>query len=330
MTTLYPAANLRLSRGVPAEAALVKQVQRDLRKLGYLRTGIDGIFGRETESAVRSLRFDLLHNDGRGPDGRGPVAVMSYNRGRVREVNGVLDEGVAAAMAEMLIDPRYEKVPESSDPAAENARAVAALQAMPAGRVPLPFLLAILAQESGMKHYREPTPDNDDNFVVVGLDRNGAENACITSRGYGIGQYTLFHHPPAPEEVSTVILDPVANVQRAARELEEKFERFVAGTTPATRASDREQEVGAVPLRRCKYAPEDPRYMRACRECALAAGQLTVTLEPTQYHARGRYTDVPDRKQFGCDWPYAVRRYNGSGVNSYHYQAQVLSRILNG
>jgi hypothetical protein len=39
---------------------------------------------------------------------------------------------------------------------------------------------------------------------------------------------------------------------------------------------------------------------------------------------------VPDRKQFGCDWPYAARRYNGSGVNSYHYQAQVLLRILNG
>ena len=27
--------------------------------------------------------------------------------------------------------------------------------------------------------------------------------------------------------------------------------------------------------------------------------------------------------------PYAVRRYNGSGVNSYHYQAQVLLRVLN-
>jgi hypothetical protein len=29
-------------------------------------------------------------------------------------------------------------------------------------------------------------------------------------------------------------------------------------------------------------------------------------------------------------WPYAVRRYNGAGVNSYHYQAQVLLRVLNG
>jgi len=330
MTTLYQAANLRLSRGVPAEAALVKQVQRDLRRLGYLKTGIDGVFGRESEAAIRSLRFDLLHNDGQGPDGRAPVAVMSYNRGRVKEVNGVLDEGLAAVMAEMLADRRFEKVPESPDPAADNARAVAALRAMPRGRVPLPFLLAILAQESGMKHYREPAPDNEDNFVVVGLDRNGEENARITSRGYGIGQYTLFHHPPAPEEVSTVILDPAANVQQAARELEAKFERFVAGQTPATRASDREQEIGSAPLRRCRFAPEDPRYLTACRECAAAAARVTVTLEPTQYHPRGQYAGVPDRKQFGCDWPYAVRRYNGSGVNSYHYQAQVLLRILNG
>jgi hypothetical protein len=36
---------------------------------------------------------------------------------------------------------------------------------------------------------------------------------------------------------------------------------------------------------------------------------------------------VPDRAKLGCDWPYAVRRYNGSGVNSYHYQYQVLQRL---
>lgn len=37
---------------------------------------------------------------------------------------------------------------------------------------------------------------------------------------------------------------------------------------------------------------------------------------------------MPDRAAFGCDWPYAVRRYNGSGINSYHYQAQVLRRLV--
>ncbi len=38
----------------------------------------------------------------------------------------------------------------------------------------------------------------------------------------------------------------------------------------------------------------------------------------------------PARRAFPCDWPYAVRRYNGSGVNSYHYQAIVLGNLLKG
>ena len=37
---------------------------------------------------------------------------------------------------------------------------------------------------------------------------------------------------------------------------------------------------------------------------------------------------VPARATLGCDWPYAVRRYNGGGVNSYHYQYEVLQRLV--
>jgi hypothetical protein len=36
---------------------------------------------------------------------------------------------------------------------------------------------------------------------------------------------------------------------------------------------------------------------------------------------------VPVRKNIGCDWPYAIRRYNGAGINSYHYQAKVLKNL---
>jgi len=61
---------------------------------------------------------------------------------------------------------------------------------------------------------------------------------------------------------------------------------------------------------------------RICRESVTAD-----TLQPTQYHPETRYARVPDRAKLGCDWPYAVRRYNGSGVNSYHYQYQVLQRL---
>ena len=55
--------------------------------------------------------------------------------------------------------------------------------------------------------------------------------------------------------------------------------------------------------------------------------RTTETLRPTPYHPETRYAKVPDRAKLGCDWPYAVRRYNGSGVNSYHYQYQVLQRL---
>jgi hypothetical protein len=117
-------------------------------------------------------------------------------------------------------------------------------------------------------------------------------------------------------------------VAHAARELKTKLDGFVAGATSGTRADDRVAEIGAAAaLRRCRYDAADPRFQAACRECALAAPAVTVTLEPTQYHRASRYDAVPDRKDFGCDWPYAVRRYNGGGVNSYHYQAQVLRRL---
>jgi hypothetical protein len=55
--------------------------------------------------------------------------------------------------------------------------------------------------------------------------------------------------------------------------------------------------------------------------------RTTETLHPTDYHPETRYLRVPDRAKLGCDWPYAVRRYNGAGVNSYHYQYQVLQRL---
>ena len=53
----------------------------------------------------------------------------------------------------------------------------------------------------------------------------------------------------------------------------------------------------------------------------------TETLQPTSYHPETSYRNIPDRAKLGCDWPYAVRRYNGSGINSYHYQFQVLQRL---
>jgi hypothetical protein len=51
------------------------------------------------------------------------------------------------------------------------------------------------------------------------VDERIDQSFVVTSRGYGAGQYTLFHHPPAPQEVTDLMLNVTKNVQRAAGEL---------------------------------------------------------------------------------------------------------------
>ena len=82
----YRKAGLILKRGGGrATQQQVKDLQQDLRRLGYLRSGIDGGFGPGTELAVKALQHDLLNNHGRSTrgDGDAPVRVLDYNRGRV-------------------------------------------------------------------------------------------------------------------------------------------------------------------------------------------------------------------------------------------------------
>ena len=339
MTLVYRRAGLVLKRGSAAADPLVKALQQDLRKLGYLRSGIDGGFGEGTERAVRALQFDLLHAVQPGSDGEPPVTLREFNRERVTSVTGTLDENLAACIEDILADPRVPTLPRSDDPARANREALASVQSLVGLRVPRQFLLAILLQESDGLHFRIPTAASADDFIVVGLDRNEQGNPDhITSRGYGIGQYTLFHHPPRAEEVETLMLDPVRNVQRAVNELNKKLERFVNGPTSGQQADDRLAEFGRGELRRCRFEASDPRFMTDCVRCAAEARvdigattplhpRTTETLHPTEYHHETTYAGVPDRSKLGCDWPYAVRRYNGSGVNSYHYQYQVLHRL---
>jgi hypothetical protein len=219
-----------------------------------------------------------------------------------------------------------------------NRDAFNKVASLPSDTVPTPFLLGVTLQESDGMHFHQPGAGDNDGFVTVGLDHNNkAAPTAITSRGYGIGQFTLFHHPPRPEEVSSFISDPAQNVTTAIKELREKFDGFIIG--PADKADDRIHEAGTGPLRMCQFAPGDPRRMKACVQCLrdsgvtqIVAGQTPVfagtseTYQKTQYHA-GSYNNVPVRKNIPCDWPYAVRRYNGSGPNSYDYQAEILIKI---
>jgi peptidoglycan hydrolase-like protein with peptidoglycan-binding domain len=322
----------------------LRDLQRDLRRLGYLRSGIDGNFGDQTALAVKGLQHDLLEGATLGNDGTPSVVIKSYNAGRVTAVTGEVDQALVACIADMLADANFATLPFTPDPAGVNRKVATQISTLPSSTVPTAFLMAILTQESGLRHFHQPAPGDEDTFITVGLDRNvkGAPH-IITSRGYGAGQYTLFHHPPRPSEVTDFMLDVGKNLRKATGELRDKLDHFILGSTPGTHSDDRTAKFGDTPLRLCKFTPDDPRYMTDCKQCVIDArrrdiqeGQTPLyegsadVFEPTQYYdmSSPAYQNAPLAADVGCDWPYAVRRYNGSGLNSYHYQVRVLQHLL--
>lgn len=157
----------------------------------------------------------------------------------------------------------------------------------------------------------------------------------------GAGQYTLLHHPPRKKEVEDFMLDVEKNLNKAIWELKYKFDHFVNGNITGTRADDRIAEYGEGPLRMCKYPAGDWKYMKDCKQCMIDAGQQNIregvtgfyrgskhTFQPTQYYKKADYNAVPIRKNVACDWSYAARRFNGAGINSYHYQTIIQRNLL--
>jgi len=327
----------------PNFSAQVQALQQDLRSLGYHAGPLDGLFGPGTTRAIMALQYDLMNNAGASTsapgEGAAPVSVMSYNNGAVTGLTGILDQPLAGCIAAMLADNAFSQVPSSANAAADNQAALAAIAAISPPLVPVPFLMEVLNEESGQKQFHVPSANNPDNFVTIGLDHNNAGvPAAITSRGYGIGQYTLFHHPPTQAETNGVIQDPVQNANAAIQLLLGKFNNYVVGPTDTSDDRIAEQPDNP-PLRICQYPSTDVRFLRDCANCCNAAGTMNIvagvtpvfagsamTYERTQYHV-GTYNNVPIRANFLCDWPYAIRRYNGAGPNSYDYQAEVLLRI---
>lgn len=343
----YLQEGLVLYDGCQGHTAAVQELQRDLRVLGYLYLGIDGIFGSGTARAVRALQYDLLHNQGVcvgtfGQPVKAPVAMTDFNRDPdggllVTAVTGKCDQKLAKALCAMLDNADVGRIPESPDPAATNRQAQSCILAMSGQKVPPAFALAIAMQESGGNHFRDQA---DDHYLTIGLDHNDPDHPDhITSRGYGLGQYTLFYHPPAVAELEK-ISDPQHNLDMLSATLADKFEHFITGGTAATTADDRIAEHDRVPLRHCKFAADHPGYQKDCATCVKAIQKIDIRhgtpLYPgakqnwhtTPYYSTADYTGVPDPAAFACDWPYAVRRYNGSGINSYHYQAHVLLHLL--
>src|SRR5438067_3374074 len=216
MALPYNTPGIVMAEGGTNNRSLVRALQRDLRALGYLRQGIDGNFGPATARAVRALQYDLLHNDGSSSDsdGRAAVAITSFNddgqgRRRVAAVTGILDEALAECLEAILADPKIPALPSAADPAAENRAALLAIAGTISTMAPTPYISAMVQLESDGQHFHVPRQGDVDTFVTVGLDRNdrGIPDH-VTSPGYGLGQYTLFPHPPRPEEVIDFIADP--------------------------------------------------------------------------------------------------------------------------
>ena len=319
----------------------MRALQLDLRALGYLAGAIDGQFGPHTSQAVRRLQFDLLNNNGQSTrnDGAAPVAMTTYNQVGVA-VNGVVDAPTAASMDVLLNDANVPRIPSTPDPATANKAALQSLGALAGTTAPLPFMIAIFRQESGCAHYEVAPAGGTDGFVVLGLDTIEGQPDQITSRGFGIGQVTLFHHPPQPSEMAGIVSAPVANTTASLKLLRQKFDTEIISNDPNQRADDHYAEHPLLDLRLCKYQPGDPKYLNDCFTCAAALPKLDITPDtpcypganfdygPATDYANPSYSGVPDRYAFPCDWPYAVRRYNGSGPNSYNYQAIVLRNLL--
>jgi hypothetical protein len=77
------------------------------------------------------------------------------------------------------------------------------------------------------------------------------------------------------------------------------------------------------------FGPETERAVRALDPSDAESSRARVPARTAGNRSgTGGHRGVPDRAAFGWDWPYAVRRYNGGGVDSYHYQAQVLLRFV--
>jgi peptidoglycan hydrolase-like protein with peptidoglycan-binding domain len=118
---LVPNLNMTVGGG-GATQEQIRDLQRDLRALGYLRSGIDGAFGPGTAFAVKALQNDLMTNDGTGPDGTAPVKIKDYNKGRVSGATGIMNFGLAQCISEMLDDPKLPALPKAADPVAENRK----------------------------------------------------------------------------------------------------------------------------------------------------------------------------------------------------------------
>jgi hypothetical protein len=101
----YKKSGLVLKRGSSsASKTQIKDLQKDLRQLGYLFRWIDGGFGLGTERAILTLQHNRLDNHGQSAnnDEDTPLSLTDHNGGRVNEVTGIADQKLAQCISDKL------------------------------------------------------------------------------------------------------------------------------------------------------------------------------------------------------------------------------------
>ena len=177
----------------------IRELQRDLRATGYLKQGIDGQFGSNTEMAVKALQYDLMNNDGRtrGKRRGRPCPGRDFNRGRIVAMTGIVDQKLAGCLGDMVDHPDFPLLPKTDHPREENARIRTLIEGMPPHGVPMPFIMAILKQESNLRHFNEPSRNDEDSYIVIGMDTNATRSTLSPQGGMGQASTPSFIILPA-------------------------------------------------------------------------------------------------------------------------------------
>ena len=66
------------------------------------------------------------------------------------DVTGIVDQKLASCISDLLEDSNFPLLPKTDDPKKENKRIIGLMKEMPSGEVPIPFVMGILKQESGL------------------------------------------------------------------------------------------------------------------------------------------------------------------------------------
>lgn len=276
----------------------------------------------DVKKGIKALQFELRNNPS--------LSHFGYEG----KIDGVESPELLNIVEKMWEDPSIPVVSKVNNPDQANDQISSIMKTSLSKVFPNPLALAVLKQETHWKWFRS------DGYPTVGLDfNNKSQPYVITSRGLFLSQRTIFNYPFPQESLDS--FDSVSeDLKFVINALDLKYKRYVVSADVRARDDLRFKSFGDQPLRGCKYEQSDERFMKDCKNCVWSGklkdykeGKSLIdvpgkwVLKPSIYHRNKDYLGYPDYEDFPCDYVYAIRRYNGSGVNSFHYLMRVLDHL---